>query len=62
MCQIVNDYNCGVIANDFSAKSLAEAILGMSDQDIMHYKNNTNEAAKTLCAENAIETIFKLVG
>jgi hypothetical protein len=62
MCQIVNDYNCGVVAKDFSAKSLAKAILGMSDQDIMRYKNNTNEAARALCAENAIETIFKLVG
>jgi bisphosphoglycerate-dependent phosphoglycerate mutase len=58
----VNDYNCGVVAKDFSAKSLAKAILGMSDQDIMRYKNNTNEAARALCAENAIETIFKLVG
>jgi glycosyltransferase involved in cell wall biosynthesis len=61
MSQIVRDYNCGVVAKDYSAKALAEALLTLSQDNIANYKKNSALAAKVLCAENSSETILNLI-
>ena len=49
MAAIVNKYECGVIADSFSVKSLANKLNGLSNEHISYYKRRTDAAARDLC-------------
>lgn len=51
MAEVVNKYNLGVIANEFTAQSLAEKLNAITNDDLMIYKTNSTIAASDLCAE-----------
>lgn len=61
MAEIVNRFNLGVVSDDFSAKSLAEKILPLSATQIETFKNNSDQAARTLNAEVNRATLLKIV-
>jgi len=61
MADIVNQYNIGVVAEEFTAESLAKAVKSMTIEDIDNYKQNTNKAALYLNSEKNIEEIQKIV-
>jgi hypothetical protein len=59
--KIVEKFRLGVIATDFSPKSLAEAISVLTIDDIKNYKRNSLKASKILNAENEMKKFLKIV-
>lgn len=56
MAEIVKQYNIGIVANDFTAKSLAKNLNQLTKADIENFKRNASSAAKELNAEaNAVK-------
>lgn len=51
MVKITKKYDLGIIATDFRAKTMAEALRGISHDQIERWKNNANIAAAQLNAE-----------
>jgi hypothetical protein len=51
MAALVNTYDLGVVADDFTAISLAKKINALSNSDIARFKEQSNKAATTLSAE-----------
>jgi hypothetical protein len=52
MSNIVKKYNLGIISEDFTARSMAEAIGLLRREDIQQYKERSHQAAPKLSAEN----------
>ena len=61
MGKISREYKCGVVSDDFSLESMAKALNALSNDDIMHYKMNSDKAARTLCAEKNGELLRQLL-
>jgi hypothetical protein len=51
MASLVSKYVLGVVADDFSAQSLAKKINALTAEEITIFKNNANKAAYELSAE-----------
>jgi glycosyltransferase involved in cell wall biosynthesis len=51
MKHFVQTNNIGVVANEYTAESMAKAILNLSANDIFELKINANNKAKVLCNE-----------
>ena len=61
MSKLVQQYNLGIIAKDFTSKSMAEELNKLTKQDILKYKENSNKTAKILNAEKEGEKILKIL-
>jgi glycosyltransferase involved in cell wall biosynthesis len=61
MARIVRDYKLGVIADDFSPRSLADKISSLSGDDIMYYKMQSHKWARKLSAEEEDKKTLKIV-
>ncbi len=61
MARLVRQYDCGVVAEDFSPQTMARAIAEMSKEQIAHYKQQAGVAAAELCAENNEKLMLDLV-
>jgi hypothetical protein len=57
MAMLVNKYDLGVVADNFTGESLAEKIKELSIEKIMYFKNNCNQHAVDLCVEKNWELI-----
>lgn len=57
MAELVNYYNCGVIAKDFSVKSMVLALNALSVAEIDAAKANSDRAARELCFEKEREKL-----
>ena len=51
MAQIVNEYNTGIVSEDFTAQSLAAKLNKLTKSEVEMYKRNSGEAARDLNAE-----------
>lgn len=51
MAEIVNEYNLGVVSDDFTPQSLAKKIISLTLEQVESYKRNTEKAARELNAE-----------
>lgn len=60
MAKIVKKYNCGVVSEDFTPASLADAIRKLTPEDIDRMKKNTAQAASDLSAEKNAEKLKAL--
>lgn len=61
MANIVNKYQCGVVAEDFSSENLAKKLNLLTSTDLQNFKNNTQLAAKELCAEVNEKILLQVV-
>ena len=61
MARLVQEYNLGIIAKDFSAKEMAKSLNALTKEQILQYKENANKAAKILNAEKEGEKLFKIL-
>jgi hypothetical protein len=59
MAGIVNQYNLGVVADDYKSESLAKAIQQLSHEKLFSCKKNSSKAAKDLNAEINMEILKK---
>lgn len=51
MAEIVHEYQCGIVAEEFSVHSMAKALNALTADDIDEYKRNSDKAACELCFE-----------
>ena len=51
MAEIVHEYQCGIVAEEFSVHSMAKALNALTADDIDEYKRNSDKAARELCFE-----------
>lgn len=61
MANLVKKYDLGVVAKDFSAEAMADAIRNLTKEQIMHYKKQSQLHAITLSAEENIKKINSVV-
>lgn len=61
MAAIVNEYQLGVVATDFSPAAMANAIRRLTQDKIDQFKTNTHAAASVFCAEKNREIVLNLV-
>ncbi len=58
MARLVQEYNLGIIAKDFSAKEMAQSLNALTKEQILQYKENANQTAKILNAEKEGEKLL----
>lgn len=61
MAEIVNQYNLGVVSDDFTPKSLADKVINLSAQQIDIFKNNTDREAHEHSAEKNRSALLQIV-
>ena len=61
MKNLVNEYNLGVVADDYTPKGLADEIKTMDIEKIMFHKNQSHKFAKVLSADENKLKIKKIV-
>ena len=61
MARLVQEYNLGIIAKDFSPQEMAKSLNALTKEQILQYKENANKAAKILNAEKEGEKLFKIL-
>ncbi len=61
MAELVNEYECGVVAEEFSVQSMAKALNSLSAKDIDKYKYQSDRAARELCFEKESEKLIALL-
>jgi len=66
MAELVNEYRCGVVAEEFSVQSMAKTLNSLSAAKIDEYKQGSDKAARELCFEKErdkmISILNKLLG
>jgi len=61
MARIVQNYDCGIVSDDFTIQSMAEKLNALSVEDIMKFKENAHHAAPVLCAEKNKDILLNIV-
>lgn len=61
MASLVDRYECGVVAEDFSAESLASALNALEPETIAAFKRASHTAAAELCAERNVGHLLDAV-
>jgi glycosyltransferase involved in cell wall biosynthesis len=61
MARIVRDYDCGVVSEDFSPRSLAKQLMKLNHSQINYYKQQSHKAAQILSAEQNRKILLDLV-
>lgn len=61
MVKVVQTYNLGIIADDFSASNMAAKLNALTYDELILYKKNTQKAAEELNAEKNEEIVNKLL-
>lgn len=61
MASVVNKYECGVVADDFTLEAMAEKLNRLTWEQITCFKENSHKAARFLCAETNRKLFLKIV-
>jgi glycosyltransferase involved in cell wall biosynthesis len=61
MARITQNYNLGIVADDFEPESMAEGLNKLSVDDINHFKAQADKSARELSAEKNGEIFLKLI-
>lgn len=62
MKALVEKYDLGVVASDYTAKAMAEKIASLSKEDITRYKANSQRYASELSGEHTQKLMLKEIG
>lgn len=61
MSELVNKYDCGIVAKEFSLESMIQELQKLTMSEVVKYKKNSSIAAKQLCYEvESLKLINKL--
>jgi hypothetical protein len=61
MARLVRQYDCGVVADDFSPRALAERLSAITAERVDYYKRRSHAAAAKLCYENSSQTLISVL-
>ena len=61
MAALVNEHECGIVADSFKPSEMAKKLNELTVADIMKYKHNSDIAAKVLCFEQEGKKLQKII-
>jgi hypothetical protein len=61
MQRLVRQFDCGIVAEDFTPQALARSLSDLTVERIQYFKQQSHCAAKELCAEQNAKAIIDLV-
>jgi glycosyltransferase involved in cell wall biosynthesis len=61
MARIVSEWDCGIVADDYTPAALADAIAGITRERLAELKENADRAARDLCAERNRPVVLDVV-
>ena len=61
MADIVNEFNCGFVADNFNPKAMTRLLNNLTNEEIATAKKRSNVAAKVLCYEEESKKIINLI-
>lgn len=61
MAALVEEYGCGVVADSFTVKAMANALNSLTAADIEKFKHQSDKAARDLCFEKECEKMINLL-
>jgi len=61
MAEIVHEYECGVVSEEFSIESMANILNSLTPEKIMFYKSNSHIAANNLNFETESKKLMNLI-
>ena len=61
MAKLVRQFDCGIVADDFSPRSMADKLLELTQEKLDYYKEQSGIAAKQLCFEQNGKRMLELV-
>jgi glycosyltransferase involved in cell wall biosynthesis len=61
MAAVVREWDCGIVAEDFSPRSFARALERLTVPEVERMKCNSDRAATVLSAETNLESVLELV-
>lgn len=61
MARVVREWDCGIVADDYTPEALAAAIAGTTRERLEELKRNADRAARELCAERNREVVLDVV-
>lgn len=61
MQRLVHEHGVGLVAEDFSAETMARALLALDATRLREFKEHSHRAAKELCAERNLEILRTLM-
>jgi hypothetical protein len=61
MAALVREYDCGLVAADFSPQTMAKCLLELDHEKLLYYKRNSDRAARQLNADNNRLIVIDLV-
>lgn len=61
MARVANNYECGVVADDFTLEAMAEKLNRLTREEIMRFKENSHKEAPLLCAEANRKLVLRIV-
>lgn len=61
MAQLVRQYDCGVVAEDFTPRRLAARLNGLDAGQIDRFKHNAHQAARYLCLEQSAAPLLAMI-
>lgn len=60
MKNYIKKYDVGISASENTAESMASVLKGITEKDIMHYKQNAHVFAQKLSSEASIDTLCEI--
>lgn len=61
VADIIERYDIGVVASDFTPRALSQALLSLTPDSILRMKANTERAARELCWENEEHVLIHVI-
>jgi glycosyltransferase involved in cell wall biosynthesis len=61
MARIVREWDCGIVAEEYTPEALAAAIASVASERLAELKRNAHRAARQLCAERNRELVIDVV-
>lgn len=61
MAHIIKKYDCGIVADSFTPKDLADRLNELTSGQVIYFKGQSHKASKALCAEANAQIIIDLV-
>lgn len=61
MADLVQEYQCGIVSDSFTPRSMATHLNKLKPQHIMSFKKNSDTAAKTLCFEEESKKLQEII-
>ena len=61
MARLVHRYDCGLVAKDFTPRSMASELSRLTSTRLDHYKHQADAAARVLCYENTSKALLQVL-